>query len=99
MGGRWCDPELHRRNGDLHATAGDDAAAEAAYRQAVDLARYQGARALELRSATRLAVSWGRRGRDAEIGPLLLPIVEALDGTTDLPDLDLARSILRSGSG
>ena len=65
MGGRWCDPELHRRNGDLHATAGDDAAAEAAYRQAVDLARYQGARALELRSATRLAalVAARRPGR------------------------------------
>ena len=30
MGGRWCDPELHRRNGDMHAAAGDDAAAEAA---------------------------------------------------------------------
>ena len=71
MGGRWCDPELHRRNGDLHATAGDDAAAEAAYRQAVDLARYQGARALELRSATRLAASWQRHDRADEIAPLL----------------------------
>ena len=99
MGGRWCDPELHRRSGDLHARAGDDAAAEAAYRQAVDLARYQGARALELRSATRLAASWQRRDRAVDIAPLLAPIVEGLDGTTDLPDLDLARAILRAGSG
>ena len=65
----------------------------------IDLARYQGARALELRSATRLAASWQRRDRAVDIAPLLAPIVEGLDGTTDLPDLDQARAILRAGSG
>ena len=63
---RWCEPELYRRQGDLHLLASDDAAAEAAYRRAVDIARYQGAGALERRSAARLAELLVRQGRPAE---------------------------------
>jgi len=60
---RWCEAELHRRKGELLSNAERDAEAEGAFRRARDVARYQGARALELRSATRLADLWLRQGR------------------------------------
>ena len=64
---RWSEPELHRRRGELFEMTSDDGSAEVAYRRAIDVARYQAARALELRSATRLAEIWLRqkRNRDA----------------------------------
>ena len=53
-GERWIEADLHRRRGDLLRQASDPAGAEAAYRQAVTVARAQGALALEARAAERL---------------------------------------------
>jgi DNA-binding SARP family transcriptional activator/predicted ATPase len=96
---RWPEVELLRRRGELFEKEARDDDAETAYRRAVDVARYQDARALELRSATRLAGIWLRQGRVADVAPLLRPVVRYFGTTTDLPDLDLARGLLdRAGS-
>ena len=96
---RWGEAELYRRKGDLLAGASRDVEAEVAYRRAVEVAHYQGARALELRSATRLADLWLRHDRATDVAQLLLPIVQGFGATTDLPDLDHARALVgRVGS-
>jgi len=96
---RWPEVELFRRKGELFERAARDDEAETAYRRAVDVAQYQGARALELRSATRLADIWLRQDRARDVAPLLRPIVQRFGATTDLPDLDVARALLhRAGS-
>jgi DNA-binding SARP family transcriptional activator/predicted ATPase len=97
-GERWYEPELHRCNGELLETATDrDGEAEAAYLRGIDVARFQGAHALELRATTRLSELWLRQGRRADAALLLEPIVgsfAATSDTTDLPDLARARVLL-----
>ena len=70
---RWWEAELHRRKGELTlALAGDHAAeAEAAFEQAVALARAQQAKSWELRAATSLARLWRHQGRVAQARKLL----------------------------
>ena len=97
---RWCEPELYRRKGELLEKSSADGDAEAAYRHAIDVARYQSTRALELRSATRLANLWRRQARPAEVAVLLGPIIDGFGSTTDLPELADARTLLTwAGAG
>jgi len=95
---RWCEPELYRRRGDLLVRiAGKDEEAEAAYLKAIEVARYQGARALELRAATHLGDLLLRSDRTVDASRLLEPIVASFSAITDsslLPDLARARAIL-----
>ena len=95
---RWCEPELYRRRGDLLVRiAGKDEEAEAAYLKAIEVARYQGARALELRAATHLGDLLLRSDRTVDASRLLEPIVASFSAITDsslLPDLVRARAIL-----
>lgn len=96
---RWSEAELLRRRGELLEKAFGDEEAEPLYRQAVDVARYQGARAFELRAATRLARVWLRQTRIQDVSLLLEPIVHGFDPATVMPDLDDARALLaRAGS-
>jgi predicted ATPase len=96
---RWPEVELFRRKGELLEKAALTNEAETVYLRAVEVARYQGARALELRSATRLADIWLRQERPRDVALLLRPIVRRVGATTDLPDLDVARGYLaRTGS-
>ena len=56
---RWWDAEIHRLRGELlWARGADPRDIEAAFRCALDIAQGQGARSLELRSATSLARFW-----------------------------------------
>ena len=55
-GERFCEAEILRLRGELFGRLGRDAASEVEYRAAVELARAQGARMLELRALT----SWAR---------------------------------------
>jgi predicted ATPase len=65
---RWWEAELHRLRGELllqHAVAPPEEA-EACFQQALDIARRQQAKSLELRAATSLSRLWQRQGkRDA----------------------------------
>jgi DNA-binding SARP family transcriptional activator/predicted ATPase len=92
---RWYEAELYRRRGDLLALTSSGAdAAEAAWRKALAVARYQAARSLELRAATRLAGIALARGRPTEVAALLEPLVAGFDAAVNLPDLARARTLL-----
>ena len=91
---RWWDAELHRLRGELLLAGGADVHdAESAYVRAIEVARTQQARALELRAATTLArLSPRQRGADAhgQLQDLYSWFTEGFD----TPDLQAARSVL-----
>ncbi|WP_437290446.1 TOMM system kinase/cyclase fusion protein [Sorangium sp. So ce406] len=64
---RRCVAELHRLKGDCLRGLGDERAAERSYREAVELARGQGARSPELRASLHLARLLEGEGRYGEI--------------------------------
>ncbi len=87
---RWYEAEIYRLAGDLHRGRGDgEGEAEAHYRKALDVARAQGARLLELRTAVSLARLGAADGRD-----LVASALTSFPDGLDLPDLAAARSVL-----
>jgi predicted ATPase/class 3 adenylate cyclase len=85
----YWNAELHRRRGELLVAAGGDrAAAVGCFETALDTARGQGARSLELRAATSLV----RLRRDASA--VLRPVYERFTQGLDTPDLVEARTLL-----
>jgi predicted ATPase len=96
---RW-EAEIHRIRGELLLARSpeDRAEAEACFRQAVEVARGQGAKSLELRAALSLSRLWRDRGKRAEARDLLGPIhawfTEGLD-TADLKDAKVLLAELR----
>lgn len=92
---RWWDAELHRLRGDLllHSGAAPDEA-EAAYLRAIDIARGQQARMLELRAATSLARLWNAQQRTVDARRLLNEIYSWFSEGFDTPDLQAAQSLL-----
>jgi predicted ATPase len=92
----FCEPEIIRLRGDVllqqsRANAGE---AEAAFRQAIDIARMQSCRALELRSAVSLADLLSNSGRRDEACESLAPIYGTFTEGFDRPDLQAARRLL-----
>jgi predicted ATPase len=96
MGGNYYEPELHRVRGELlHARAdGGERAAEAAFREALEVARRQHARLLELRAATSLARLWQQQGRKDEARELLAPVYDWFTEGFDTRDLKEAKALL-----
>ena len=86
----------HAMRGDLliAASEGDEAEAEACFRQALDVARSQGARRVELVAATSLARLWQRQGKRKEARELLAPIYEWFTEGFDTRALKEARALL-----
>ncbi|MBV8167825.1 MAG: hypothetical protein JO021_13605 [Alphaproteobacteria bacterium] len=84
--------ELHRLHGRSLARAG--AGAEAAFQRAIEVARSQGAKSLELRAATDLARAWLSAGRQDEARGLLRPIHDGFAEGFDTADLEAARTVL-----
>jgi adenylate cyclase len=89
---RWWEAELHRLQGEvLLAAAGDgdrdrSDRAEACFRSALEVARRQQARSLELRAALSLSRLWSRTRRDEArqvLGGVLATLTEGHD-TADL---------------
>jgi class 3 adenylate cyclase/predicted ATPase len=91
---RHDEAELHRTRGDLLVQASDAAAAEQAYRRALDIARRQSARVFELRAATGLAALWRDAGKGAAARDLLAPVCAWFPADLATPDLDRARRLL-----
>jgi predicted ATPase len=98
-GERYYEAELHRQRGELllHAAGGVRQAALTAqdcFQQALDVARQQRAKSLELRAAMSLARLWQRQGRRAEARALLAPIYGWFTEGHDTLDLQEAHVLL-----
>ena len=95
-GERWIEPELCRLSGELMAQLGPYSldAAEAALREAIEMARQQSTKSWELRTAVSLARLLCRRGHAAEARAVLWPVHDGLTEGIDTPDMRDARSLL-----
>jgi len=95
-GERFYEAELYRLNGDLLLiqAASNASQAEAAFRHALDIARRQQAKSLELRAATSLARLWGEQGRRRQAHDLLAPVYAWFTEGFDTVDLKEAKGLL-----
>ena len=95
-GAHWLDAELHRLEGELLQVGplADLARTEAHFLEALAVARAQGSRTLELRTATSLARLWQSQGRAGEARALLAPVVAWFTEGHDTTDLREAREFL-----
>jgi predicted ATPase len=70
--------------------------AESCFRQALEVARRQGAKSLELRAAMSLARLWQQQGKDAEARQLLAPIYGWFTEGFNTADLQDAKALLEA---
>ncbi|HZC76474.1 MAG TPA: hypothetical protein VE258_01915, partial [Ktedonobacterales bacterium] len=91
---RWWDAELFRLRGELLHAQGADDEVEAALSQALEIARSQEARSLELRATMSLARMWQAHDRTDEARRLLGDVYGWFTEGFDTPDLRRARSLL-----
>jgi len=92
---RW-EAELYRLKGELLLTrsAAYDTEAETCFHQALDIARRQQAKSLELRAAMSLSRLWQHQGKRAEARELLAPIYGWFTEGFDTADLQEAKALL-----
>lgn len=88
----FWEAELYRLKGAL--LPDNPVEAEACFRHALEVARKQGAKSLELRTAVNLAQLWQQRGRPEEGSRLLSPLYAAFTEGLETPDLLVARKLL-----
>jgi predicted ATPase len=93
-GERYVEAEIHRLEGNLLLAADGSAEAEACYVKALDTARGQEARSLELRAARDLARLWGEQGRRVEARDLLAQVYGWFTEGFDTADLKEAKALL-----
>ena len=93
---RWWEAEVSRLQGALllQLPCPDVPQAEVAFRRALDVARCQQAKALELRAAMSLARVWQQQGRQVEASALLAPLYAWFTEGFDTPDLQEATTLL-----
>jgi TOMM system kinase/cyclase fusion protein len=91
----FWEAELYRLKGELLLRqANPTAEVEACFRQALDIARQQQAKSLELRAAISLSRLWQQQGKRAEAHDLLAPIYGWFTEGFDTPDLQEAKALL-----
>jgi predicted ATPase len=87
--------EAHRLQGELLLQAvPEPTQAEACFQQALDIARRQEAKTLELRAAMSLARLWQQQGKRTEAYELLAPVYGWFTEGFDTADLQEARALL-----
>jgi predicted ATPase len=93
---RWWEAEIHRLRGVLllRQTGTSQAEAETWLQRALDVARRQQARSLELRAAMSLARLWQCQGKHGEAQDLLAPIYAWFTEGFDTADLQEAKGLL-----
>ncbi|MBV8089068.1 MAG: AAA family ATPase, partial [Alphaproteobacteria bacterium] len=91
---RWLAAELDRQKGRLLLRQGHAGAAEELYRNALAIAREQGAKLWELRAAASLARLWRDQGRRATARDLLAPVYGWFTEGFAVPDLKEAKALL-----
>jgi predicted ATPase len=92
----WSEAEMSRLQGELRlALASPDVPqAEACFQQALDVARRQQAKSLELRAALSLSRLWQQQGKRQPAREILAPIYGWFTEGFDTPDLQDAKALL-----
>jgi predicted ATPase len=95
---RWWEAEVARLRGVLllRQPGTPQAEAEACFQQALDIARRQEAKSLELRAATSLSRLWQRQGKHQEAHDLLAPVYGWFTEGFDTADLQEAHALLET---
>jgi class 3 adenylate cyclase/predicted ATPase len=95
-GERYWLADLHRLSGQaaLRQPTPDVARAESCFNRAIEVARSQHARLLELRAAIDLGRLWRDRRTDREIRALVEPALGQIEGGATSPDVRNARALL-----
>jgi predicted ATPase len=95
-GERYYEAELHRLQGELrlHQTEPDVSQADSCFQQALDVARRQEAKSLELRAAASLARLWQSQDKRQEAYDLLAPVYGWFTEGFDTADLQDAKTLL-----
>jgi predicted ATPase len=98
---RWWEAEVYRLRAVLllKQPGTPQAESEAWLRRALEVARRQQAKSLELRAAMSLARLWQRQGKRAEARELLAPIYGWFTEGFDTADLQEARELLEALEG
>ena len=92
---RHYEAELYRLKGELSLMQGEEeVAVEADYRQAIDIARQQSAKSLELRAATSLSRLWLKGGKPDEARQILAGVYDWFTEGFDTADLKEAEALL-----
>jgi predicted ATPase len=96
LGEYFYEAELHRVRGQLLLQCGEQAdESEAAFRLAVETARRQEGKSLELRATTSLAELWQGQGRNEQARDLLQPVYDWFTEGFDTKDLMDAKALLK----
>ena len=93
---RYYEAELHRIKGELllRQVVPDEEEAEGRFQKALEVARSQSAKSLELRAAMSLSRLWQRQGKQEEARQLLAEIYGWFTEGFDTPDLKEAKALL-----
>jgi predicted ATPase len=94
---RWWEAELHRFMGALRLElrVPDASQAEACFQRAMDVARRQQAKVLELRAAVSLGRLWQHQGRRDAARQVLSEVYGWFTEGFDTPDLEQAGALLQ----
>ena len=95
---RWWEAEIYRLRGVLllRQPGTPQEEAEACLQQALDIARRQEAKSLELRAAMSLSRLWQQQGKQAEARALLAPVYGWFTEGFDTADLQEAKALLET---
>src|SRR5207249_306241 len=95
-GARFCEAELYRLKGELLLALSTEnhREAEACFRQALEIARRQSAKSLELRAALSLSRLWQRQGKREEARQMLAAIYGWFTEGFETTDLREAKALL-----
>ena len=95
-GERYWEAELRRQEGELFLMQQEQKLGEAeeCFRKALDTARRQQAKSLELRAAMSLSRLWQQQGKQGEAQKLLAEIYGWFTEGFDTPDLQEAKALL-----
>jgi len=94
MGERWAEAEIYRLDGDLCIVEGTLMAGVARYQKAIEIARQQEAKSLELRATVSLARHWASSGERHKAQDLLTPVYNWFTEGVDKCDLREAKALL-----
>jgi predicted ATPase len=94
-GERWWEAELHRVNGIVLVALNKLEESQAAFEEALRVARHQKAKSLELRAAMSLARLWRDQGKPQQARELLAPVYGWFTEGFDTRDLKEAKALLQ----